>query len=273
MRRLLVVLIALLVAACASAPVDKSTAHPRVVANTDAGSFTIELRPDLAPRHVARFLRWAEGRGGESGLEGYEGSGVCEARGGAFLVLGCFAPENPFARPGPRGNAERLSEEVDRIALGLADKRITEFKDVDYLWQREVFPRAINLEERGREVPPKLAEWVAEVRVRGDDAVPLLENISWHDYLGGMGYAHQVGASAIPLERGALAAASYWPGESDERFMIALVPVSEREGRVTVFGRVVEGLELIEEIAARPVNRVRVPKENLSIESMESIGR
>ena len=50
--------------------------------------------------------------------------------------------------------------------------------------------------------------------------------------------------------------------------MIALMPIPEREGRVTVFGRVVDGLELVEEIAARPVNRVRVPKEPLVIESV-----
>lgn len=272
----MLLLIAILVSGCASAPPPRSareSPHPRVVVKTDAGSFTVELRPDLAPRHVARFLRWAEGRGGRNGAKSYVGSGICEARGGALIVLGCFAPESRFSRPGPSGEAERLPEEIDRVSLGLADKRITEFKDVDYLWQREVFPRAIKLEETGREIPPRLAEWVAAVRERGEEAVPLLQDISWHDYLGGMGYAHRPGASAMPLVRGALASANYWPGESDERFMIALTRIPERAGRVTVFGRVVDGLELVEEIAARPVNRVRVPREPLVIESLGFIER
>lgn len=64
MTNLLLVLALLVAQDPAPAPASPpASPGPRAVVTTPAGSFTIQLRKDLAPRHVAHFVKTAKARG------------------------------------------------------------------------------------------------------------------------------------------------------------------------------------------------------------------
>jgi cyclophilin family peptidyl-prolyl cis-trans isomerase len=216
----------------------------------------VELYPDQAPAAVARFLEASGADGKGSGA--YRGSRVCESRAGGFLVLGCPAVGGaPAGGPWP--------DEIDAAALGLEARRLDDPAERQLLWQREIVPRYVKLRQAGRPVPEGLASLVAALRERGEEATILLEGRTRRWYLEALGYRYRRGASDRPVTRGALATPNLWPGEADGRFLIALADLPERDGRGTVFGRVVEGLEVLDALAARPVDKSHRPLEPIPI--------
>ncbi|MBP7146045.1 MAG: peptidylprolyl isomerase [Acidobacteria bacterium] len=236
---------------------DATTTTTTVVVDTTAGSFSLELHGEEAPATVARFLARAglgpppEG----STVVPYAGTQMCESRAHGYLVFGCaaFALEGP--PPGaPRGDAPQ-PDEIDAAAMGLGRRLLDDPKTIEDLWQRELFPRYSRLREAGKPVPPGLAALVDAI-VRGGTAnTALLAGKSRLWYLQAIGYEYAAGRSARPLERGAIATANTWPGEADARFLLALAPLPDRDGRATVFGRVASGWDVIDAIQRIPVNK------------------
>lgn len=97
-----------------AAPVPTPSAPQEAVVETEHGSFVIRLRPDLAPKHVAHFVKTAK-------AGGYDGTtfhriipgGIIQGgdpfskdparpaeygRGGLGLLEAEFSPDQPFAR-------------------------------------------------------------------------------------------------------------------------------------------------------------------------------
>ncbi|UCF67433.1 MAG: peptidylprolyl isomerase, partial [Acidobacteriota bacterium] len=67
------------------------------------------------------------------------------------------------------------------------------------------------------------------------------------------------------------ATASIWPGEADARFLVALEDVPEREGRATVFGRLVEGWPTLAAIARAPVDKSHRPVEPVLVRAVRRL--
>lgn len=240
----------------AAGPARAEEGAPRLRILTEAGSFTVELYPRRAPGVVARFLELAGSA--EGGKAAYRGSRVCESRARGFLIFGC---------PPPGGAAPRgpWPDEIDAAALGLEGRRLDDTAERQLLWQREILPRYVRLRQTGRPVPAGLEALVAALRERGTEATSLLEGRSRRWYLEALGFRYRAGTSDLPVTRGALASPNLWPGEADGRFLVALADLPERDGRGTVFGRVIEGLEVLDALAARPVDKSHRPLEPLSI--------
>lgn len=267
----------LLGAACsvaAAAPAAPGgTPSPRVRIVTSAGPITVELYPGEAPGTVARFLARA-GLGpkpeGVSEVASYAGLVLCESRAFGFLVFGCLpfdvADGHPARAP---GREPPLDDEIDAAAMGLGERKIASIPERDWLWQREILPRFWNLQAAGKPVPPGLAA-LAEAATRdGTAAMSKLDGTSKRSYLEAIGYRYAPGASARRVVRGALANANFWPGEADERFFLALDDLPERDGRATVFGRVVEGWDALDAIVRIPVDKGHRPRTPVTITGME----
>lgn len=254
----LVLPVVLLVAASVPGPA-ADQAPVRVEIGTNLGSFTLELYPSDAPLTVRRFLRM---------LDDYEGSRACEIRAHGYLVFGCEPPAHPGAKPDPLPGAPPVLAEIDAEAMGLDELILEDPARIEWLWQRELVPRYRTLKGRGEPVPAGLKRLVETVRDEGADVAPgLLRGKSWQWYLEAVGFTFTRGASARPLERGAIATASVWPGESDARFLVALTSMPEREGRATVFGRVVDGWNALDAMASAPIDKSHVPVVRVVIES------
>lgn len=225
-------------------PVHADTTHPRVTIKTSQGSFELELYAERAPETVRRFLARQQ-----RGLE------LCEARAHGLLVFGCA----PFSRSGPPGAAPgkepQLPEEVDAIAMGLDRQPVEVPQPIEWLWQQEIFPRYVRLQETERPIPAGLEALVEATRRRGTAALSLLAGKSRLWYLEQLGHRFLSGGSPQRFVRGAVGIASFWPGEGDERFLIALAPLPERDGRAVVFGQVVAGWDTLEAIARLPIDK------------------
>ncbi len=244
-------------AATPAAPGEAAAHAVRVTIVTDEGSFEVELYPDRAPETVASFLARAAGR---PDLAAYAGTQVCESRGSAFLVFGCQPFENTGPKPVAARKGPRPPDEIDGRAMGLADQGLGDTKDVQALWQLEVFPRYAALHDAGGAIPPGLEALVAGVRARGMAATDDLEGRSRLWYLEAIGFRYTPGRSALRVTRGALASFTMWPDDADERFLVALADLSNRDGRATVFGRVISGWDTLERIERIPVDKARRPE-------------
>jgi cyclophilin family peptidyl-prolyl cis-trans isomerase len=240
----------------------------QVIVETTHGSFVLELYPELAPRTVGRFLERVDGASEQGGPIPYAGLRVCESRPHGHLILGCLPPVDPAV--GPRGpEAEpQLPDEIDAAGMGLDERILTDPGRVDWLWQQEIYPRYRELKARGEPVPDGLSRLVGELSERGPEATSMLRGKSWRWYLEAIGYRFDPDGSPLTFTRGAVATASYWPREADARFLIALTRIPERDGRATVFGRVVEGWAGIESILAVPLDKSNVPREPIVIRSV-----
>lgn len=222
----------------------RSTAATRVLVETSLGSFTLELDPHAAPETVRRFL-----------ARRYEGLQLCESRAHGYLVFGC----SPFRLDGPKGDAPHreppLIEEVDGIAMGLERQSIDDPQPIEWLWQQEIFPLYMQLRERNKPIPPGLQSLIDAARNHGTKAIDLLKGKSRLWYLTQLGHTFTPGRSAARFTRGAVAVAAFWPAGGDERFVIALTDLPERDGRTTVFGTVADGWPTLERIERLPVDK------------------
>ncbi len=234
----------------------------RVRVVTSSGPFTVEVYPDEAPATAGRFLESAPA---------YAGLILCESRAHGYLVFGCTAePPPPGMEPEPPPGAP-IPDEIDAGAMGLAARTIDGNPERNRLWQQEIVPRYEALRESGRPVPDGLRSLIDAVRSRGTAAFTLLDGMSREAYLEAIGYRFTPGASSRRVFRGAVATASFWPGEADARFLVALTDLPGRDGRATVFGRVVEGWDALDAIARIPVDDEHVPRTKVALVKMERV--
>ena len=91
---------------------------------------------------------------------------------------------------------------------------------------------------------------------------------------GGPGYRFPDECS--PLARhdrpGVLSMANAGPDTNGSQFFVTLAPTPHLDGRHTVFGRVIEGLETVRKIGSTPTDRDDRPREPVVIRSIE-VGR
>jgi cyclophilin family peptidyl-prolyl cis-trans isomerase len=184
------------------------------------------------------------------------------------MVFGCVPAPPIGPKPAAPGKEPPQRDEIDAAAMGLAERKIVDIKERDWLWQQEILPRYTLLRQGGRPVPEGLAALVQAVKDRGPSGMSVLEGKSKMWYLEAVGYRYVPGASAFPVRRGAVTTASFWPGEADERFMVALSDMPHWDGRATVFGRVVAGWETLEAIERVPVDKAHRPLTMVTIAGM-----
>lgn len=262
--------ITLVSSAAALHDVDEPAAEaPRVRVTTSEGSFTVELDAKRAPAHVAGFLS----RVGDdvNAPDRYVGSVLCTARADGFLVFGCRPRVRAEARPEPLEPAAPIPDEIDARALGLHTRMLEDRREVDWLWQQEIYPRHRALAESGRPIPEGLAALVGTVRTGGPQAAWRVLGRSRLWLFEQLGFVYRAGASGAAVEPFVLASANVWPGESDARFLVPLTRMSERDGRATVYGRVIEGKDVLDRIARLPSSRARVPRAEVSIVRTERL--
>jgi cyclophilin family peptidyl-prolyl cis-trans isomerase len=241
---------------------------------TDLGPIRLELDPVAAPETVARFLARAGITPAPAGLSRvfpYAASWVCELRARGFVTFGCAPYELAAPKPQAPGIEPPTPDEIDGVALGLGRRPIGDVAQRDWLWQSEVFPRYVALREKGKPVPPGLAELVAAIEKEGVAATSRLDGVTRLAYLEALGYRYTPGRSAHPVERGAVLTANLYPGEADERFVIALTSIPDRDGRGTVFGRVVDGWDTLAAIERAPVEKGHRPLSPIRILDVQRV--
>jgi cyclophilin family peptidyl-prolyl cis-trans isomerase len=226
---------------------------PYVTVTTDLGSFTIELDSQHAPETVRFFL---------DNLSAYKGSTICRLQNPQFMIFGCSSEDNRQRPPQPiAANGPPPSDEIDGVALALNEITLDDPAVVHTRWQREIYPRYMTLKEDAREMPKGLAAWIHDFEENGEAATKSIRGITELEYLQGLGYEYRSGGSAVPFDQRVVTTTGKFPGETDARFMIGLSRQPQFDGRVTVFGHIVEGWDTIQRIQRLKLDKTRRPIE------------
>ncbi len=260
-------LLAVLGLAIVPAPANEPPApatRPRVEVRTSVGPFVVELFPELAPRNVELFLERAGLRPRREGVGNLVGSEVCASWPHGYLVFGCL-PAEPGRPSRPIPESVRAPDEIDGVAMGLGEEILDDPARVDLLWQLELWPRVLALEGAGRPLPRGLAHLAEQIRREGPAAARSILGWSRLRLLEAAGWRWTPGGSPLRVRRGVLATANRWPGEADARFLVALADLPERDGRATVWGRVVAGWTTLDAIADIPLDNEHRPRQPVTI--------
>jgi cyclophilin family peptidyl-prolyl cis-trans isomerase len=238
-------------------PVPAQVAAARLIATlrTTRGDLVIEIEPTAAPEAIAQWLRLVE--------ESTSGSGA-----------GAADPDGPyydglaftFTRPHveivtearrPEGGGVELTVELNAASLGL-DRRIIEDRaEAMKVLQWELI-RAHAKMGKGEDRPERLKQWIEEWRATG--SADFLIGTSWQEINEALGYEYRRGLQSLPVTSGAVALQPLSPTRASMRLSIAIADMPQRTGRWMVIGRVVEGLEVAEEISVQTLRGQGTPE-------------
>ena len=250
---------------------------PVVVMKTTMGSVVLELFPDAAPETVANFIGLAEGTkpwrdpSGQSQTKPfYDGLEFHRVISGFMIQGGC-----PLGN-GMGGPGFAFQDEINAKGLGLGDERVlvdaragTINPRVDGLYNlgnprtRMNFQREIVmplLQKLG--IPPE------EAQARATEWQPKLESLTLMEAYENRGYEYDDSLAPEEPKRGVLAMANTGPGTNGSQFFINVDDTPHLAGRHTVFGKVIEGMDVVDRIAAVPVGSGSKPREPVRILSI-----
>ncbi|MEZ5491641.1 MAG: peptidylprolyl isomerase [Gammaproteobacteria bacterium] len=239
----------------------ESAENPLVVITSGAGNIYLELLEDEAPRNVQNFLALAEGeleitdrQSGQTFSPRYFDGMTFHRVIPGFLIQTGSPAENVFGEP-----AEILADEINASSLGLdrmpavlADgsfNPILQLSDREDLEEALLVPlyRTLGIESNG------------EIAERQYELDQHLRTLTIKQVYENQGYRYTEQHPTRPISRGTVALTNSGPNTNSAGFFISLVPAEWLNGRYTVIGRVVEGLDVVERInqqsAARGGNR------------------
>jgi len=240
---------------------------------TSHGDIRVELLASEAPLTVANFLGLADGtrefkdtRTGEMVKRPfYDGLSFHRVI-DRFMIQGGCPLGNGSGSPG-----YKFKDEISGKSLGLDKIKALPggrphkwllIRDQAQLNQQIVQPLLNRMGIRDNET---LEKRMAEVRQKME-ALTLLEAYR------NLGDVYDEALRSSPMNRGTLARANSGPNTNGSQFFINLVDNTHLTGKHTVFGRVIEGTEVVDRIAKVDVTKPSgVPKEPVKILSIREV--
>ncbi len=250
-------------------------ANPKVLMKTSMGDITIELLPAAAPKTVANFIglangtkEWKDPKSGEmvkrpffDGLNFHRIIPNFMIQGGCPLGNGMGGPGYQFE---DEINARALG--LDKVMVLLGDRPNPKIMELLRIRDQQSFQRLI--------VQPLLRSLgitsQADFDARKDEVEKALKALSLMGVYMNMGIKYDDSLKSIGNLPGTIAMANSGPDTNGSQFFINLVPNQHLNGKHTVFGKVVAGMDVVEKIAAVETVNTR-PKEAVKIVSIRSI--
>jgi len=253
----------------APAAEEAASAKPIVAMKTSEGTIRLELWPDAAPETVKNFIDLAEGRKAftdpktkeEVKKPFYDGLTFHRVIKDFMIQGGC-----PLGN-GMGGPGFTFADEINAKGLGLAEiKAIDEGRTHPWLlvrsqadFQRTVLGPAlkkmgINDEKTFQEKKEEIQNTV--------NAMSLL------DVYTNLGYQFSDSVKAQKPLRGVIAMANSGPNTNGSQFFINVVDTPHLTGKHTVFGKVIEGMEIADKISKVEADGSGKPSTPITIESI-----
>lgn len=250
--------------AVSAAAAMEDPANPLVLVNTESGPIFIELLTGEAPLNVANFLALAEPP--ESGNPAalpvprgyYDGMRFHRVIPGLLIQAG-----SPALYQGER-EYETVRDEINADALGLDLEPV--------LYADGEFNPLLGIQEK-QDLEQKLLRPLyrrlgisgnAQVAARQDEIMSALANMSVKDAYAQLGYRYQAGRPGRGLVRGVLALANRGPDDNGPEFFITLNDAPRLNGKYTVIGHVVEGMEAVDRIGTAAVDPLELEPEQFT---------
>ena len=257
--------------------------RPHAAIKTNHGTIVVELFHDQAPKTVATFLGLADGT-----LEFvdhktqkkvkrpfYDGLIFHRVIKGFMIQGGCQRGD------GSGGIGKPYEDEINADSLGL-DKMMafTNGKPHD----RIKFDQGSLMKVVKGVVQPELlkAEGISPtdgetIKKRQQELntkmMQRLNKMSLKTFFQHLGYKYSTAFKSSQPVRGVLACANAGPHTNGSQFFINLVDTPHLAGKHTVFGRVVEGMDIVDKIGAVKVHKANSrPIDQVSIQSIRKVG-
>ncbi|MFH2047287.1 MAG: peptidylprolyl isomerase [Pseudomonadota bacterium] len=248
----------------------KQIENPVYVIKTSMGDIDVELFDDEAPKTVANFIGLAEGTkefkdiktGKKVKRPFYDGLIFHRVIKDFMIQGGC-----PLGT-GTGGPGYAFADEIDATALGLDNLKafdnrtgphrflmIRSQQDFERNLTRPIF-KAMNIKSQ-KELDGRKEEFKAR-----------LEKLTIKEAYENMGYVYSENGSKHALVRGCLAMANSGPNTNGSQFFINLVDTDWLAGKHTVFGKVVNGMDVIDNIGKVKVGSGSKPVKDIKIISI-----
>ena len=247
-----------------------SAGNPMAQIETSMGNIVIELFPDEAPQTVANFIELAEGSrsftdpdtGAQVERPFYDGLVFHRVIDGFMIQTGSPTGESD-GDPG-----YNFDNEINARSLGLDRIRAVDENGIPHPYlginnQRE-FQETIL-----QPLYEKLGiESNSDLEARVDEVYEAIRNLTVMDVNENLGYTYNESyQSRMPLA-GSLAMAHAGPGTNGSQFFINLVDTPWLTGKYTVFGKVLNGMEIVERIGKIPVDARSRPRQDVYVVSI-----
>lgn len=239
----------------------KSGQNPQVILQTNMGNITLELYPKIAPKTVTNFVELAEGKkafidpnsGKEIKRPYYDGLVFHRVIDG-FMIQGGDILGNGSGGPG-----YKFEDEISAKVLGLdkipASSSQMYMREVQqYVFKKLNIQSQEELDKRIEEVKQELAK-------------AMQEGVSVAEVLQASGYHFQNDLQSMPVKKYTIAMANSGPNTNGSQFFINLNDNEYLNGKHTVFGKVIDGFEIVDKIGKvetaandRPVKDVVIEK-------------
>ncbi|MBT76608.1 MAG: peptidylprolyl isomerase [Gammaproteobacteria bacterium] len=226
---------------------DLPSARPQLVFSLEKNSIVIELFERAAPGAVRRLVELASGPVFNELLVGSNDSGYFDG-----LTFNYTKPHLEIItseRP-PTGLLE-ISTEIDANALGLHEDRIEDVNAAMDVMQRELL-KSGQKAKRGESISPQLSAWIS--RWYENYSADFLIGVSRKEINEALGFVYsETALESLPVTKGSVMLVPRSPITASPRLSIILEDMPLRTGRWMVVGRIVEGLDIAEQISMEPL--------------------
>lgn len=247
----------------------KEATHPVVVMKTSQGNVRLELWPEAAPETVKNFIDLAEGRkafkdpksGEEVTKPFYDGLTFHRVIKDFMIQGGC-----PLGT-GTGGPGYQFKDEINAVGLGL-DKLDAIREGQTHPWllirSQDQFQRSI-LGPALQKMGIKTEE---EFKARIEEIQKTVNAMSLLDVYTNQGYVFDKSLAPKKPLKGVIAMANSGPNTNGSQFFINVEDTHHLTGKHTVFGKVIEGMDVVEKISLLETDASSKPNTPVVIESI-----
>lgn len=239
----------------------KLTEPQKVTLKTNHGDIVLELYPEVAPKTVANFVGLASGakefsdpQTGKRVKRPYYDGVIFHRIIPNFMIQG-----GDILGTGTGGPGFTFEDEISASALGLDKMPVSSSQHYTREAQQYVFQK-LNITSQ-EELDKRLEEVQAELESL------LKNNVDVATVLTAAGYQFQNHLKSMPMKKYTIAMANAGPNTNGSQFFINLVDNEFLNGKHTVFGKVIDGFDIVEKIGQvktsagdRPVDDVIIKK-------------
>jgi len=251
----------------------EKSSNPQVVLETNYGKIRIELFPKAAPQTVKNFLDLAAGRkeftdpktGKKVKRRFYDGL-IFHRVIKNFMIQGGCPLGTGTGSPG-----YKFPDEINAKALGLDKIKVMPEKGHPNRWLGIRTKRDFQMKVVGPIVHAMGIKTPDEFKKRKKELQAKLESMSLMELYTDQGYKYNDELKSYKPTKGALAMANSGPNTNGSQFFINLVDTPWLTGRHTVFGKVVDGMDVVEKIGSVKVDARMKPEKPVTILSIKEV--
>ena len=256
-------------APAATAPKETSP-NPVVLMKTSQGNIRIELWPDAAPETVKNFIDLAEGnktfkdaKTGEDVKKPFYDGLTFHRVIKDFMIQGGCPLGTGTGDPG-----YKFKDEINAKGLGLADLKAMDENGAPHPWllirDQASFQRTVLspvLQQLGITSQEQFQEKLEEIQ-------NTVNALSVLDVYTNQGYVFDDKLPAKKPNRGVIAMANSGPNTNGSQFFINVVDTPHLTGKHTVFGKVIEGMDIADKISNLDTDAAGKTSTPVTIESI-----